>query len=88
MALDNLNEEVTAEQLATAVTEVTNIVNLANEVAAKMNLTEEDCTLLIQYADYIDSMLSKEWFSSTLTPEEKIKLEALSSKLKFIIFMK
>jgi hypothetical protein len=77
MSVEQFKEEVTAEQAAKSVLAAYDSVNLINELRAKAQLTEEEEATITRNVEHIAIMLSKEWFATALTAEQKTELESL-----------
>ena len=77
MSLEQLREEITAEQAAKSVLAAYDSVNLIAELKAKAELSEEETATVARNVGHIVIMLSKEWFAAALTTEQKAELEAI-----------
>jgi valyl-tRNA synthetase len=71
-------EELTQEQIERSVSASYDSVNLINELNLKETKTEEDLDSIDRNKEHIKIMLSKDWFVSALTPEQKSELEGIS----------
>jgi len=77
MSLEQLREELTAEQVAKSVLAAYDSVNLIAELKAKAELSEEETATIARNVEHIAIMLGKEWFATALTAEQKTELEAI-----------
>jgi hypothetical protein len=67
----------TPEQVAKHIVDAYDSVTLIATLKTKPSLTEKETKRLAANKKHIEIMLSLDWFSSALTPEQKTELEAV-----------
>lgn len=70
-------ENLTQEEITKSVLAAYDSVALINELVAKESLSEEETDTLVRNKKHIEIMLTKEWFATALTTEQKTELESL-----------
>ena len=71
-------EEITQEQIEKSISAAYDSVNLINELNLIENKTEEDLERISKNKEHIGIMLSKDWFLSALTIDQKTELETIA----------
>ena len=68
-------EELTQDQIEKSISAAYDSVSLINGLNSKEVLTEEEADSKDRNIEHIKIMLSKEWFASALTKDQKTELE-------------
>ena len=71
-------EEQTPEQVQRYISVAFDSVNLINNLKSQPSLTEEDQDRLNRNVEHLRIMLSKEWFSTGLTEQQKTDINNCS----------
>ena len=70
-------EELTQEQIEGSISAAYDSVSLINELNSKEVLTEEEADTKNRNIEHLKIMLSKEWFASALSENQKAELETI-----------
>lgn len=68
-------ENLTQEQINQCINAAFDSVNLINKLDEMIELTDEELASKNRNIDHLKVMMSKEWFVSALTSEQKVEIE-------------
>lgn len=74
-----MEPEVTQEEARKRVNDAFDSVNLINQINTLTDKTQEDMDTLARNIEHLELMLTKDWFTAELTPEERQQIEAAIS---------
>jgi hypothetical protein len=69
-------EEQTPEQVQRSISAAFDSVNLINQLKAQPSLTEEEQNRVNRNSEHLRIMLTKEWFSTGLTEQQKTDINS------------
>jgi len=71
--------QMTKEEIQRSVSAAFDSVNLINKLNLKDVLTDEETDTVDRNVEHLKIMMSKEWFDTALTTEQKADIQALIS---------